>query len=323
MRNTLETRLGLFFALTLIAAFVIMEMVGGGNLFRKTIPVRARFGNIQQLQVGDPVKMGGFTIGEVKEIKLANTEVEVMMLIDPEAEVKTSSLATIKFIGLMGQNYISVTFGTPEAPKIMANAELETEEQPDLSALMSRIQGVAEGVEGLTKSFSTENFSDLLGPLTDFLTENRPRLNTLFSNLQHISTEIAQGRGTVGKLIADETLYHSALGTVTNLNATATDIQSTIDQARLIVEDLRAGRGTLGRLTTDEKLYTETTEAMVNLRQVLEKINQGQGSVGVLVNDPSFIKNARLTLQKVDKATESLEDQGPLSVIGLAVGQLF
>ena len=323
MRNTLETRLGLFFAITLIAAFVIMEMVGGGNFFQRTIPIRARFNNIQQLQVGDPVKMGGFTIGKVKEIRLANTEIELTMEIDPKAQVKTSSVATIKFIGLMGQNYVSVTFGSPEAPKIMANAEMETEEQPDLSALMARVQGVAEGVEGLTKSFSTENFSNLLGPLTDFLTENRPRLSTLFSNLQHISTEIAQGRGTVGKLIVDETLYGAALGTVTNLNQTATDLQLTVDRAREIVENLRAGKGTLGRLAVDEKLYNETTEAMVNLRQVLEKINQGQGSVGVLVNDPTFIKNARLTLQKVDKATESLEDQGPLSVIGLAIGNLF
>ena len=36
-----------------------------------------------------------------------------------------------------------------------------------------------------------------------------------------------------------------------------------------------------------------------------------------------LIDNAKATLQKVEKATESLEDQGPLSVIGLAVGRLF
>ena len=49
----------------------------------------------------------------------------------------------------------------------------------------------------------------------------------------------------------------------------------------------------------------------------------GDGSVGNLVNDPSLIDNAKATLQKVEKATEGLEDQGPLSVIGLAVGFLL
>ena len=62
---------------------------------------------------------------------------------------------------------------------------------------------------------------------------------------------------------------------------------------------------------------------MTNLRQIMEKINKGQGSVGKLVNDDSLIKNAKMTLQKLDMVTEGLEDQGPLSVLGMAVGKLF
>jgi len=62
---------------------------------------------------------------------------------------------------------------------------------------------------------------------------------------------------------------------------------------------------------------------MTNLKEILQKINQGKGSVGTLVNDSSFLKNAQLSLQKLDKATEGLEDQGPLSVLGIAVQHLF
>jgi phospholipid/cholesterol/gamma-HCH transport system substrate-binding protein len=62
---------------------------------------------------------------------------------------------------------------------------------------------------------------------------------------------------------------------------------------------------------------------MTQLKEILQKINQGEGSVGALVNDKTFYKNANLTLQKVEKATEGLEDQGPLSVLGIAVNSLF
>jgi phospholipid/cholesterol/gamma-HCH transport system substrate-binding protein len=62
---------------------------------------------------------------------------------------------------------------------------------------------------------------------------------------------------------------------------------------------------------------------MTSLKEILEKINKGQGSVGKLVNDESFFNNAKMTLQKVEKATEGLEDQGPLSVLGIAVNSLF
>jgi phospholipid/cholesterol/gamma-HCH transport system substrate-binding protein len=330
MKNSLETRLGLFFAFALIAGVVILELAGTRDLLNKGYPVRARFDNIQELKEGDPVKMAGVEVGHVQRIELADNKVEVVITVNRKASVKTDSKASIKFVGLMGQNYISLTFGSTDAPKAAANALLETEEQADLNSLMVKLQGVAEGVEGLTKNFSGENFSNLLGPFTDFIKENNPRLSAILGNLQTISTRIAQGEGTVGKMINDDTLYYSALSTVSNLNTTVADakplfdeLKLTLDQARSVVTQVNEGQGTIGKLIKDETLYRETTTAMVNLREILQKINQGQGSVGQLVNDPGFINNAKLTLQKVEKATEGLEDQGPLSVLGIAVNSLF
>ncbi len=330
MKNTLETRLGLFFALALVTAFIILEMVGGADFFTKSVPVRARFNNVLELKVGDPVKMAGVQIGRVEKISIAESKVEVLMKLNPEAEVRTSSRATIKFIGLLGQNYISVDFGTPQSPKVAANTLLETEEQVDLSTLMAKLEGVASGVEGLAKNFSGENFSNLLGPFTDFLKQNNPRLTAILGNLQNITTQVVDGKGTLGKLLVEDTLHASALDAVKNFGATADEIKSaigdakgTLAEAKSVVEQVNQGQGTLGKLIKDEALYKETTSAMTNLREVLEKINRGQGSVGKLVNDESFLNNATMTLQKVDKATEGLEDQGPLSVLGLVVGKLF
>jgi phospholipid/cholesterol/gamma-HCH transport system substrate-binding protein len=52
-------------------------------------------------------------------------------------------------------------------------------------------------------------------------------------------------------------------------------------------------------------------------------VNTGQGSIGKLVNDQEMMRNIKMTLQKLDKATEGLEDQGPLSVLGIVVNNLF
>ena len=88
-------------------------------------------------------------------------------------------------------------------------------------------------------------------------------------------------------------------------------------------DNINSGQGTIGKLFKDETLYRDTTASMTNLREIFEKINKGQGSVGKLVNDEGLYKNAQLTLQKLDKATEGLEDQGPLTVMGIIVGNLF
>lgn len=324
MKNTLETRLGIFFALALIVAFIIMEVVGGFEFFRGGTRVRAQFNTVQELKEGDPVKMAGVEVGRVEQVELVEGKVEVTMKIrNRKAVVKTDSKASIKFAGLLGQNFVAIDFGSPEAPRLDDDQPIASVEQPDLNSIMTKLDNVASGVENLTKSLSGDSIQNLLGPFTDFLKENSPRLTAILGNMQTISSQIAEGKGTVGKMINDDTLYTSAIAAVTNLNETANDIKSTLAQAKNVVTEINEGKGTLGKLAKDEALYKETTLAMTNLKEILQKINQGQGSVGKLVNDESFYKNAKLSLQKLDKATEGLEDQGPLSVLGIAVNSLF
>ena len=323
MKNTLETRLGIFFALALIAAFIIMEMLGGGSFLKKGYVVYGFFGTVQELKVGDKVKLAGVPVGQVEKISLTNNQVLVAMKLNRDAEVRTDSKATIKFTGLMGENFILLDFGSPTGVTAIEGTVLKTVEQPDLSALMAKLDNVASGVENLTKSFTGDKIDNLLGPFTDFLKQNSPRLTAIFGNMQTISSQIAEGKGTVGKLINDDALYLSAINAVSNLQSTSAEIKLTIDQARNVIDGINAGHGTLGKLAKDEQLYNETATAMTNLKEILEKINRGQGSVGKLVNDESLLKNLKLSLQKLDKATEGLEDTGPLSVLGTAVNKLF
>ena len=156
-------------------------------------------------------------------------------------------------------------------------------------------------------------------------------------NLRIVSDNMATGKGTVGKLLTDDAFYVAALGAATNLQSASTDlkglmtnanhalgqIDDMVGQARGIIDQINSGQGTVGKLVKDDKLYNETTVAVANFREILEKMNRGQGSVGKLINNDDFYRNAKLSLQKLDKAMEGLEDQGPLSVLGIVVNNLF
>jgi len=322
MKNSLESRLGIFVALAVVAAVVIIEMLGGPEHFMRGYHLRARFENVQELKVGDRVKMAGVEVGRVEKILLEGEKAVVVMKMKHDVEVKTDSIATIKFTGLMGQNFVSLDFGSAST-LATDGAILDSKEQPDLSVVMAKIDDVATGVQNLTKSFSGLKIDELLGPFIDFMKDNRAPLTSTISNINSVTTQISQGQGTVGKLIYDQTLYDSALAAVTNLQSTMADAQVTIAHAREIVDQINAGEGTVGKLVKDPTLYNETTATMTNAKEILQKVNQGQGSVGKLINDQEFYKNAKLTLQKLDKATEGLEDQGPLSVLGIAVNSLL
>lgn len=333
MKESLETRIGVFVAFALVVILIILESVGGFAFFKQGYKLRARFKNVQELKTGAEVRMAGVRVGNVSSIQLTNDEVQVTMNLNKELErtgqVKTDSTATIKFAGLLGQNFVSIDFGVKGEP-LENGSFIQTKEQADLSQLMNKLDDVATGVQNLTKSFSGESIEKIVGPLTDFVKHNDAALTATIGNMKTVSDKVARGEGTVGKLINDETLYNTALNTVSNLQNTGTDIHDAVQQARLlltnaneVVATVNRGEGTVGKFIKDDKVYREAEGSLTNLHQILEKINHGQGSVGKLVNDESLLKNVKLSLQKLDKATESLEDTGPLSVIGTMVNSLF
>lgn len=323
MKNTLETRLGLFVALVMLAAFFILVIVGGVEKFQRGLRVHALFRTAQELKVGDRVRMAGVEVGKVEGIELADGKVKVTMKLRANTPARSDTLATIKFAGLMGQSFVSLDFGTPAGKLLAEDQYVSTSEQPDFSAIMVKLDNVASGIENMTKGFAGDEIHNLMSTLTDFVGRNKDPLTATISNFQSMSAQMASGQGTLGKLMYDDSLYTNALGAVATLQASGDDLKATLAEARKVVDNINAGEGTIGKLLKDEKLYAETTTAMTNLKEILQKMNQGQGTVGKLINDQEFYKNAKLTLQKLDKATEGLEDQGPLSVVGMLVNSLF
>ncbi len=316
MKNSLETKLGYFVVLAVFAAWLITETLGGLETFHGGYRVSGLFDTAQDLKVGNSVKMAGVEIGRVERITLEGNKVKVTMKLHPDAVVKTDSKAVIKFTGLMGQNFVAIDFGSSDAPRAVDGTLLATEEQPDLNAIMTKLDGATTGIQNLTKSFTPDTINNLMGPLVDFVKQNSGHIGGAISNIENISGQIASGQGTVGKLIYSDSLYDTALVTVTNL-------QDAVVEVRGVISGITNGQGTIGKLVTDPTLYNATTASMTNLQQILTKVNQGQGTIGKLVNDQEFYKNAKLTLQKVDKAADGLEDQGPLTVIGIMANKLF
>ncbi|PYI83135.1 MAG: MCE family protein, partial [Verrucomicrobia bacterium] len=104
--------------------------------------------------------------------------------------------------------------------------------------------------------------------------QNSSPLTATIANMQSISTQISEGKGTIGKLIYDDALYSSALTTVSNLQSTSDEIKLTIADARKVIDDVNAGQGTIGKLLKDEALYTEATASVTYLKDSMANLKE-------------------------------------------------
>ncbi len=93
--------------------------------------------------------------------------------------------------------------------------------------------------------------------------------------------------------------------------------------AKTIVADVKSGKGTLGVLLYDETAANNIKVTAANLRQISDKINTGQGTLGKLISDDGLYKDVQTTLKKADQMIDGLNDQGPITAVGVAAQSLF
>ena len=115
-------------------------------------------------------------------------------------------------------------------------------------------------------------------------------------------------------------------------NDLITLVSSVADDVKDITEKIRKGEGTLGKLVYDETLYNDardithelkiaikergllenTENAMENLNQIAEKINSGEGTLGMLVNDDTVYVEAKKALKDVRMMIDDLRETSPI-----------
>ena len=121
-----DFRVGLltFLALCILAAGITLAGGDKGLLFQKTTLVRARLCNIGGLKKGAAVTMGGMSIGKVQKLTFASGAapscIELVLDVNQKMRphIKADSMPAIKTQGMLGDRYIEISPGSPNAPPL-------------------------------------------------------------------------------------------------------------------------------------------------------------------------------------------------------------
>ena len=331
MKSSMETKVGIFFVGGLIVLLIMFEMISGLNLFVRETKLRTAFNTSGGLKEGDPVKILGVEAGKVRKIAVSEGKVWVTFVVQKEARVHADAVASVKFTSLLGTNFLDLTFGSPDKPFAQAGGVLASVESPDLNSVLSKLENLSGDIN---RAFTQIN---------DIFAENRGKLARTMTNLDAIMQDVAQGKGSIGKLVKDDSLYVQATAAMTSLNKISTKIErgegtigklvnddafyneakTALTNIGQISDKINRGEGTLGKLVNEPQLYDDLSDSAKSLKSILKKVDTGQGTIGKLVNDDGMYGDIRGALKNVNKVTDTIEEQGPLTVLGIAAKGLF
>jgi phospholipid/cholesterol/gamma-HCH transport system substrate-binding protein len=188
-----EIRLALFITLTLTLLFAGVFYIGGSEMrFQSTYKLQSQFQNVVGLNEGADVRVGGIHTGMVKKIDLpkrSDGKVTVVMVMQSKTReiVRKDSVAAIKSEGLLGDKYVEIAFGTPNSEPLKDGDTIPSQPPLDVSDLFAKANRLLE---------SSGDTAD---------------------NLQEITAKINEGRGSIGALLNDRTVYNQASKATANL----------------------------------------------------------------------------------------------------------
>ena len=208
-------RLGAFIVMALAILATGVFIIGSKEyLFNSTYQLKAQFDNVAGLAAGDDVRLGGVHSGTVQSIALPHNpgeKVTVVMDLDRSTHeiIKHDSVASIETEGVLGSQFVAITFGSAGQVEVKDGATIQSEPPLQMADLLKKTNGILD-----SSKLAVQNTVQAT------------------AHLNAVSAKIDSGQGTVGALVNDKQLY-------ANLEQTTTTLHDTMLQAQVGVTDFQ------------------------------------------------------------------------------------
>lgn len=289
-----ELKIGIVSVFALfMAALLIFLLSGDSGFFWQRYSLKTVFDNIAGLKAGAPVRVAGVEQGSVTDVEFVGDKVEVTMQISKRMQprVTSTSMASLGSVSLLGEAAVDITASSKGTPV------------PEWGYVKS---GKAAG-----------SISDVAA-----------QAGTGLEEATKLMQEIRAGRGTVGRLFTDESLYvelnrfvsaaedvakninrgRGTLGRLAQNPAAAKALETSLQNLDAITADLHAGKGSLGQLLNNDALSKSLTSTTSNLETLTGRLNKGEGTAGKLLTDDTLFTRLNSMSDRMDKLVAQLND---------------
>jgi len=301
-----ELRVGItVIAASLTLGFLLFLMSGTSGLLTPRITVKSYFDNAEGLRPGAPVRLSGVDIGNVTKIRIVSskdkqfTPVEVTMKISTRYHdsMRRDSVVSLETAGVLGETYLDIDSAQAVGGPLQDGDTLPTQVHPDFNQVVRASQSTLQNMDALLKradrilAFAESGKGSLGKLIYDPTLYNR--FSVTVADFQKIVEQVGNGEGSLGRLISRNDAYDKFIATLDKING--------------IVDDLQQGKGTAGKFLKDPSVYNNTNDSIANLKKITDDINAGKGTFGKLSKDEELAKKLDTTLTKLSELTTRLE----------------
>lgn len=295
MQIKTETKVGIF---VIIAIGIFMFMTLGIGAFKFGTygysPYKVAFKDVSGLSRKADVKVAGVKVGWVEDIELNDSGKAIAdIMVDKKYNLYDNAYAVVRQEGLIGTKYLEVTPGDPMLPKLESGDRLARpgREAVSVDELLFKFKTIASHVEQITDSmkeaFTGSEKTDQLKTFVENMSGASAKIDKLATSLEKIVTNNEDAMVDVVKNMQEitQTLKTDLPSIKDKLSDSSDSIAHAAKEARegfeniaSVTQKLDDGRGLLGKLINEEEMYKDIKSAVSGVKNYLGKFE----SLGVI-----------------------------------------
>lgn len=300
-----EARVGLFVFIGISFLFIMALWLGGLRLGTEGgYDIFVSFPSAAGIDEDAFVAIAGVQVGRVAEIRLVDNKARLTLTIRRGVRVGSDFTAVMKTSGLLGEKYVELVPGAPDARVLNDGEELvRVGVYTDIDRLISVLEDVAVDVKAVTgalKSVLTEEGGERLGNILANIEELTDGINRIIkTNDEKLSSVMT----SMDEFF--EGLTKASPGILKGLSEVSDSLNEIIAENR---GGLKEGVDSFKEASKKlEAAMEKIGDTIASIESVAGKIDRGEGTIGKLVNDPETADNINKTLMGVNKYMEKAE----------------
>lgn len=212
--SNLELKVGAFVVTAFIFLIAFIFSISDFSTFQKGENFKIVFGFANGLKKSAPVRLAGVDCGRVKDTavfydkKEGKTKVQVDVWLKSGTDIPVDSVVTINQLGLMGEKYVEIIPGV-SLDLLKDGSALNGKDPIAMEKISEMVADLALKVEK-----SVDGFNSIVNN-----EKNQRSLETTLEGLSDILTNVREGKGTVGRLFFDESLFEDLHDLTSDLKA--------------------------------------------------------------------------------------------------------
>jgi phospholipid/cholesterol/gamma-HCH transport system substrate-binding protein len=302
LKYSREFKIGFLFILATAILVWGFSFLKNKNILYKERVLIAVYKNVNGLNPSNPVYINGVKVGQVGKVyfdPILDGDIIVELVFTDKFPVPKNSVARIFSEDLMGSKAVEILLGT--TPEYALNGDtLTTDVETSLKDAVNQqilplkvkaedlissidtmvvaIQGIfsKDAIEDLTASIKSirHTFSNLENTsqnLDTLMITQSNRLASILYNIDMITRNLNNNSQEINRVLDNLATVTDTLAKA-NISGVIVNLDQTVSNLSVVLSKIEKGEGTLGMLINDDSLYKELEKSAVDLNLLLEDI---------------------------------------------------